>query len=645
MPLYEVGGQKYDARNVDEAIAEARRDPKNTKVGPSATERSAPQRQAWEERMGTPARTAPTVTAARSPNILRDTGIVTDAGTTNVNGKPSLGGDSSREGSGNIIVKTMDNPSGDPANVVTPPTPTRTESSRETADRLAKGLDQSWNPTVGWDNLALDLNVAPEAVTEAKRILEDTLKRAPNVGRTTDRLLSGEFWNNNEVQSLAKKLAYDPKGKRWEGDVGAVLNYVGSRQQGTGVQQRNINIQSFRKPGIPGRHPTHTYDAYDAAVAAGRSTAGLESPPGSHQRGDWNIPEPQLAQMYPNRDPNALTSSFGLGQDPFTRTGQNVFSGYDTSDSTFFNPPVGDSLSTASNIWSNYNPAFNLGSMAGLNTALDTGTFNITPEPLGSNIMANTWWQNPGGYQDPGGSPREIPGTGRDLGGQPGNRPGSFGSFPHEWGDLFSGVMGNLIPGADIFGRRAASQQYYPLRSQYIMGAGLGRLPYNAQEFPSFLQSRLGIGGQTPGSSAAPGSYMTGGEPVFGGGGASGSRGFQLPAVFGTGSTGAPGSLGLQDLLRGTANLLTQDPMTPMSPSQVVLSDYLTHPMEGRNRQIELAINSAQNAIPSWLRGNFRDSALQRINERTARGEVGQFGILPSFVSGWGGDASGAFKF
>tara|TARA_Y100000296_G_C4975960_1_gene158224 strand:- start:253 stop:501 length:249 start_codon:yes stop_codon:yes gene_type:complete len=82
-----------------------------------------------------------------------------------------------------------------------------------------------------------------------------------------------------------------------------------------------------------------------------------------------------------------------------------------------------------------------------------------------------------------------------------------------------------------------------------------------------------------------------------------------------------------------------------MSPSQVVLSDYLTDPLEGRSRQIELAIDAAQNAIPSWLRGNFRNSALQRINERTARGEVGKFGIIPSFVSGWGGDASGAFKF
>lgn len=619
MPLYEVGGQKYDARNVDEAIAEARRDPKNTKVGPSTTERSAPQRQAWEERMGTPARTAPTVTAARSPNILRETARVADAGTTNVNARPSLGGDSSREGSGDIIVRTMDNPSGDPANVVTPPTPTRTESSRETADRLATGLDQSWNPTVGWDNLALDLNVAPEAVTEAKRILEDTLKRTPNIGRTTDRLLSGEFWNNNEVQSIAKRLAYDPKGKRWEGDVGAVLNYVGSRQQGTGVQQRNINIQSFRKPGIPGRHPTHTYDAYDAAVAAGRSTAGLESPPGSHQRGDWNIPEPQLAQMYPNRDPNALTSSFGLGQDPFTRTGQNVFSGYNPYESTFFNPQ-----GTSTAIGGDYAPTFS-GLGVG-DSAYDPGTLNIQPGTVGGNNMANTWWQNPGGYNPMVGSsgiggfetdvddafpgdPETMPGLGKT--------PSDWGIFPNEWRDLFSGAMGRTLGAENIFGRRAAGRRFAPLQSQYLMSAGLGLLPTGSQEFPDFLRMRAPTGFQTP---------------TFGAGAAPGAS-----ALSGTG-------LGFQDLLGRTAGLLQKPTAsTTYSPTELQLRNWLTDPYLGKQRQTELAVTSAQNSIPAWLRQNFINSATQSINERLAAGQAGG-GVLSGFVSGWG-QPGGEFRF
>ena len=322
-----VGGKTYEARSVDEAIEKARSDPSNTKVyrGHSAEEDDPGEsitgtdaytkalEQARKDVAGLPTDSKGNIRPETASSVLSKTNLTRNnvyqvqQQVSNLQAQNQAQREEQQELQAiedekqKALKEAEDLEKYNPANLTS-----------DMKKRLTEWRDDPLNPVVDWDNMAKNLNINPQAVIEAKRHLKNIISKVPGAGQTPKEILTGEIWNNPIVRDVLNQQVGTPQSRRWEGDINTVYEYLAGRDVGSGKEQAEDSMTTFRSEGhgltgVPGRHPTQNFtafDDYEMAKEAGTVTGpagNVAKPPAPYQTGDWNLSDAQLREMYPTR--------------------------------------------------------------------------------------------------------------------------------------------------------------------------------------------------------------------------------------------------------------------------------------------------------------------------------------------------------
>ena len=695
-----VGGKTYEARSVDEAIEKARSDPSNTKVyrGHSAEEDDPGEsitgtdaytkalEQARKDVAGLPTDSKGNIRPESASSVLSKTNLTRNnkyqvqQQVLNLQAQVQAQREEQQELQAieaekqKALKEAEDLKKYKPENL-----------TKEMRDRLLTWADDPANPTVGWDTMAEKLNVNPQAVIEAKRQLKETISKIPGAGQTVEGILSGAIWNNPIVTDVIRQMVDSPQGRRWEGDVGVVYEYLAGRDMGTGAEQVETNTINFRSEGHglsggPGRHPTQTFtafDDYEMAKEAGTVTGpagNIAKPPAPYQAGDWTLTDAQLQQMYPTRyrdvaaingvpqEPRALGGLSGIdyglgpkGETPYTAdTGgrdepiylepgaiANGGAGGPKPAAPYpqggggSTPQVGSSILDATDP-SNFSAT---GFLAKPNQQGAVGTRPAAPMPQvvqqvnapaqqvmqgGANMVSR--WNDPyGGITDWEGEDSPLSAQQQAQFGMQGMQSpwlNPWGEQQRDWADYFSGALSNLFQGRGSSERAALSTMLPTLSAQYLLGSYVAP---RDQSSPYFSEIP-GIGVNTRWQDYIQNMLNPGG-------------GQASPTSFAQG----PGlSITPQGTMRKSlaqaADIINRPVMSQeggrgFTARESGLRDFLNDETYGRDRQIGLAIGSQLAGAPGWIRQYASRGAENLMRARMAAGGSAQASPLQSFIN------------